>query len=156
LTGNEEIFQHFTGVELTLFQWYLLQWIEIENRAMKFLDDNHLHDRCFTLNSPRDLNDAGKVRQMFDALGVKTKSPQIVFGGRKNKSWGYAMTSAAGNESEFQFILENLPGRWLEIFSRKPYCDLEWVSFFKRPQTARPNWKPASVGSELPLARASV
>jgi hypothetical protein len=156
LTGNEEIFQSFAGVELTLFQWYLLQGIEIENRAMKFLDDHRLHDRCFTLNSPRDLNDAAKTREMFDFLGVKTKRPQITFGGRKNKSWGYSMTAAARTEREFQFVLERLPARWLEIFIHQPYRDLEWASLFKRQAAGLVNWNPASAKPELPLARATV
>jgi hypothetical protein len=156
LTGNEEIFQNFAGVDLSLFQWYLLQGIEIENRAIKFLNDNRLRNRCFTLDSPRDLNHAGKVREMFNFLGVKTKQAQIVFGGRKNKSWGYSLMTAARNEREFLFVLERLPPRWLEIFNQKPYCDLDWVSLFKRPSLARATWKPAVVGAELPLARAPV
>jgi hypothetical protein len=45
LTGNEEIFQNFNRERLSLFQWYLIQWIEIENRAMNFLDENRLRDR---------------------------------------------------------------------------------------------------------------
>lgn len=155
LTGNEEIFHNFAGAKLTLFQWYLLQGIEIENRAMKFLNDNRLHDRCFTLESPRDLNDAGKIREMFDFLGVKTRQPQIVFGGRKNKSWGYPVMSAARNDREFQFVLERLPPRWLEIFDRQPYCDLDWVSLYKRPPARRLNWESVSVGPELPRQQAT-
>lgn len=156
LTGNEEIFHHFAGAPLSLFQWYLLQWIEIENRAMKFINDNNLHHRCFTLDSPRELNNAGKIREMFNFLGVKTKHPRILFGGRKNKSWGYSLMPAAWNESEFQYLLERLPERWLEIFNHKPYCDLEWISLFKRTPAGRVKWKPAPAGTELPLARAPI
>ena len=129
LTGNEAIFQHFAGQPLTLFQWYLIQWIEIENRAMDFLDANGLHDRCFTLNSPQDLNDAAKVREMFNFLGVKTGSPEIVFGGRKNKSIGYSMAPAL-RDNESQFVLERLPNRYLQIFRKKPYRDLRWAPLF--------------------------
>lgn len=151
LTGNEEIFKNFDREDLTLFQWYLLQWIEIENRAMAFLDKNHLHDRCFTLNSPRDLNDAGKIRGMFDFLGVKTKQPQIVFGGRKNKSIGYA-ESPQQHEAELQTVLERLPERYLKIFRDKPYCDFEWSALLTRPQ--RLAAKSSSAMGELSLARA--
>ncbi len=131
LTGNEAIFQHFGGAGLTLFQWYLVQWIEIENRAVSFLNDHGLRDRCFTLDSPRDLNDAGKIRAMFDFLGVETKQPQIIFGGRKNKSIGYALSST-NYESEFQQVLERLPARWLQIFKSKPYSDFSWSTLFER------------------------
>lgn len=131
LTGNEAIFQHFAGQPLTLFQWYLIQWVEIENRAMDFLDANGLHDRCFTLYSPHDLNDAAKIRGMFDFLGVQTSHAEIVFGGRKNKSIGYFMAPAL-KDIETQFVLERLPEHYLQIFRKKPYSDLEWACLFNR------------------------
>jgi hypothetical protein len=129
LTGNETIFQHFASHPLTLFQWYLIQWVEIENRAMDFLDANGLHDRCFTLNSPHDLNDAAKVRGMFDFLGVQTRDREIVFGGRKNKSIGYFMAPAL-KDKESQFVVERLPESYLQIFRKKPYSELPWAGLF--------------------------
>jgi hypothetical protein len=125
LTGNEEIFQCFASPKLSLFQWYLIQWIEIENRAMNFLNQNGLRNRCFTLDSPRDLNDTGKICEMFDFLGVKTKQPRIIFGGRKNKSLGY-FASETPHEDEIQFVLERLPEQYLKIFEDKPYQDFAW------------------------------
>jgi len=153
LTGNEDIFQHFASEDLTLFQWYLLQWIEIENRAMNLLDSHHLRDRCFTLHSPRDLNGAGKIREMFDFLGVKTKQPQIIFGGRKNKSIGYG-DSTERYDAELQFVLERLPERYLKIFSDKPYCECEWGALLARPRT--PAATPNSAIGELSLARVPI
>ena len=129
LTGNEQIFHHFAGESLTLFQWYLIQWVEIENRAMDFLNANGLHDRCVTLHSPHDLNDPSKIREMFDFFQVTTKQPQIIFGGRKNKSLGYFMAPAQ-KENESQFILARLPDRYLHIFRNKPYCDFQWAALF--------------------------
>lgn len=150
LTGNEEIFQHFAGHKLSLFQWYLIQWIEIENRAMKFLNENGLHDRCFTLDSPRDLNNAEKIRGMFDFLGIKTKHPQIIFGGRKNKSLGY-FASAIPHEDEVQFVLEHLPERHLKIFGDAPYRDFAWSA---RLQLLRHQpIPPPPALTELSLAR---
>lgn len=130
LTGNEKFFQPFAAEKLSLFQWYLIQWIEIENRAMNFLDENQLRDRCFTLDSPRDLNDAEKIRQLFEFLGVKTKQPEIIFGGRKNKSIGYSTALAAQHEKEFQFILERTPENFLKIFQREPYSGFDWSRRF--------------------------
>jgi hypothetical protein len=153
LTGNEEIFQHFAGHELSLFQWYLLQWIEIENRAMNFLHQNGLHDRCFTLESPRDLNDAGKICEMFDFLGVKIKQPQISFGGRKNKSLGY-FASAISHEDEAQFVLGYLPERYLKFFEDKPYRDFAWSA---RLQLLRHQPIPSAPAlTELSLARVPI
>lgn len=153
LTGNEEIFQHFAAQSLTLFQWYLVQWIEIENRAMNFLNENGLHDRCFTLDSPRDLNDANKIRGMFDFLEIETKQRQIVFGGRKNKSIGY-LAAASTHETECQSVLEKLPERYLKIFSGKPYSDFHWVERFKTLPNREHRSKFPSLSPDLSLARA--
>ena len=150
LTGNEEIFQNFAGRRLTLFQWYLVQWIEIENRAMNFLEKNQLHNRCFTLDSPHDLNDAVKIREMFDFLQIETKRPQIIFGGRKNKSIGY-LPAPAGNEDDLQYILEYLPERYLRIFQSKPYCDFSWGTGLRRHPKIAEKEPPAA--GELSLAR---
>src|SRR5205085_10117672 len=52
LTGLEPIFQHFDVGQLSRLQWYVIQWIEIENRAMRFLVGFDKHADCFTLHSP--------------------------------------------------------------------------------------------------------
>ena len=153
LTGNEEIFRHFANDKLTLFQWYFIQWIEIENRAINFLNKHHLHNRCFTLDSPGDLNNAEKIREMFGALGVETKQPQIVFGGRKNKSIGYS-PSTTDCESELKFILEQMPERYLKIFETRPYCDFKWITRLAPRNRAR-HFDARPVMRELPLARVS-
>ncbi|HEY1789116.1 MAG TPA: hypothetical protein VGJ73_13225 [Verrucomicrobiae bacterium] len=149
LTGNETIFQHFASQPLTLFQWYLIQWVEIENRAMNFLNAHGLHDRCFTLRSPHDLNDAAKVREMFDLLGVETNRPEIVFGGRKNKSIGYFMAPAS-TDRESQFVLERLPKSYLQIFRRRPYSDLPWASLFNSQSNGSVNRASEPENCSLP------
>ena len=58
LTGLEPIYRHFAPGQLTTLQWYLVQWIEIENRATRFLGQLGKEAECFTLHSPADLNDA--------------------------------------------------------------------------------------------------
>ncbi len=153
LTGNEQIFQHFAGEKLTLFQWYLVQWIEIENRAMNFVAKHNLQDRCFTLDSPQHLNDAGKIQAMFDFLGLETKQPEILFGGRKNKSIGYSVRNAR-HEDELKLVLERLPERYLKIFRDKPYCDFNWSALLKssRPTEVK-TWSPLG---ELSLARVPI
>ncbi|HEX3624451.1 MAG TPA: hypothetical protein VH280_03400 [Verrucomicrobiae bacterium] len=141
LTGNEQIFQHFADKPLTLFQWYLIQWVEIENRAMDFLNTNGLQDRCFTMHSPHDLNDPAKIRAMFDFLEVPTHQPEIAFGGRKNKSIGYSMAPAQ-KDNECRSVLERLPGRYLQIFRHKPYNDFRWAGLFNE-QSGRSTTPPS-------------
>lgn len=127
LTGNEDIFKYFDAGKLSLFQWYLLQWIEIENRAMNFLGQIHLRERCFTLDCPRDLNSVEKIRELFDFLEIATKQPEIIFGGRKNKSIGYSPEMGAQHEKEFALVVRQLPKRFLEIFQHEPYSNCDWI-----------------------------
>ena len=61
LTGKEAIFQCLGEQQLSRFQRYLIQWIEIEHRAMRFLDQHHKHESCFTLHSPEDLNNPERL-----------------------------------------------------------------------------------------------
>lgn len=126
LTGNEEIFQHFEAKRLSLFQWYLIQWIEIENRAMTFLEQHQLHARCFTLHSSRDLNDSNRIREMFAFFGLTTRSQPIRLGGRRNKSICHRTVITPEDEQECQEVLESLPKSCLEIFQAEPYLRFDW------------------------------
>ncbi|HUD46023.1 MAG TPA: hypothetical protein VMR33_04290 [Candidatus Baltobacteraceae bacterium] len=131
LTGNEEIYRSFDSARLSLFQRYLIQWIEIENRAMDFLERHRLGARCFLLESPRDLDSASKAREMFDFFGLKTRHPQITLGGRRNASLGYATAIDPKDQREFEEILTRLPAAYLDIFRREPYTRFEWNARFR-------------------------
>ena len=126
LTGNEEIFQVFAGERISLFQWYLLQWIEIENRAIRFLDEHQLRSKCFTLHTPRDLNDPARLRAMFQFFDLETLRPEIEPGGRRNRSIGYRKGVTPEDEREADDLLARLPARYLEIFRHEPYVDWKW------------------------------
>lgn len=122
LTGNEKIFQHFDPEHLSLFQWYLIQWIEIENRAMRFLDEHDLHDRCFTLHCS-DLNDPNKVREMFEFFEIQTAQKYIALGGRHNRIIGHRTVITAEDELKCGEITRQLPDEYFEIFRRQPYAE---------------------------------
>jgi hypothetical protein len=130
LTGNEEIFRHFENQRLSLFQWYLLQWIEIENRAMHFLDEHDLRGRCFTLLCSRDLNDAGRLRKMFDFFELPLARERILLGGRRNRSIGHRTSVTAEDEAQCDEILNQLPDHYLEIFRQEPYRGFAWRARF--------------------------
>jgi hypothetical protein len=135
LTTNEEIYQSFDRARLSLFQKYLIQWIEIENRAMRFLDVHRLHDRCFTLDSPRDLNTAAKIQELLDFLGLETRHHRIVLGGRRNVSLGHTTVIHAEDRCEVEEVLEKMPARFLEIFRREPYTRFGWNARFRILET---------------------
>ncbi len=135
LTGNEEIFRCFEGDKLTLFQWYVIQWIEIENRAMSFLRQHDLHNRCFMLHSPRDLNDGNKIRALFEFFELQTTSERIALSGRRNQSIGYQPETMARDEEEFDAVMRRMPPRYLEIFSREPYTNFGWTARLRRKES---------------------
>ena len=128
LTQREEIFQLFAGKSLSLFQRYLLQWIEIENRAMSFLNQHHLHARCFTLHSPEDLNNPDVIAAMFEFLNLKTFGPAVVLGGRKNRSLGPRTIIRAEDLAQAAEVLRHLPAKYLEIFRHDPYASRPWIA----------------------------
>ena len=133
LTGNEEIFRHFAGRSLSLFEWYLIEWIEIENRAMRFLREHQLQQRCFTMHAPKDLNDPARIRAMFHFFGLSPASPDLVLAGRKNRSLGYSRRTTPEEEGQFSGVLGQLPLEYLEIFQQEPYVQQPWASRFKVP-----------------------
>jgi hypothetical protein len=108
-----------------LFQWYVLEWIEIENRAMRFLDQHQLHHRCVTLHSPEDLNEPARIRAAFNLLDLVPREP-LRLHGRKNRSLGYSSAQAAEQERQFAEVLQQLVPHYLEIFSQPPYTEFPW------------------------------
>jgi hypothetical protein len=131
LTTNEEIYRHFDPERLTLFQKYFLQWIEIENRAMRFLEEHQLAGRCFTLDSPRDLNSESKIAEMIQFFGLHRRHPQIILGGHHNASFGYSTAIDPEDERQVEEIVAALPAAFLDIFRREPYTRLPWISRFR-------------------------
>ena len=134
LTGNEEIFEPFKGKRLTLFQWYLLEWIEIENRAISFLEEHQLHSRCYTLQVPAELNDPKRIKSMFDAFGLDLLRPAIQLQGRKNRSLGYSRQLTSEDEAQCAEILSEVSPNYLEIFAREPYLNCTWSKRFCREE----------------------
>ena len=135
LTGNEETFRHFDLERLSLFQRYLIQWIEIENRAMTFLNKHQLHERCFTLHVPHDLNDPLSVREMFEFFGLSYAAPTVSVSGRKNRSLGRRKTVISEqDEEESQEVFETLPAHYLEFLRHEPYVGQPWSKRLWRAQ----------------------
>lgn len=91
-----------------------------------------LHDLCFTRHSCRDLNDASKIREMFDFFDLRTVSSRVLLGGRRNKSIGHRTRVTAEDEGQCEGILALVPVRYLDIFAREPYCDSDWSARFRR------------------------
>jgi hypothetical protein len=126
LTSLESIFQHFDAAKLTRLQWYVIQWIEIEKRAMQFLSNKKEAD-FFTLHSPAELNDPERVASMFDFLGLGRRGQQIDIGGRRNTNWRPTMITD-DDRRQFGDVVRAMPPAYLEIFRSEPYRSLPWAT----------------------------
>jgi len=123
LTGKEDIFQSATipGDKLTPYQYLVLQWIEIENRAMRFLDKYQKHHECYTLFSPEDLNNAETLEDLFRFFGLEQKERRIHFCGRKNKNATPTVVSEE-DQKQFEEVIRRLPDSYLRIFQERIYA----------------------------------
>jgi hypothetical protein len=133
LTGDEPIYQHFGAARLSLFQKFFIQWIEIENRAQQFLDRHDKRGDCFLLHTPGDLNDADKIRRMFEFFEMPLKQGSVVLDGVRNRTPG--KQPGATNErllSEAREVIERLPVEHLDIFRSSPYADYSWSAVLRK------------------------
>ncbi len=142
LTGNEPIYQPFRGESLTLFQKYFLQWIEIQNRAMWFLDRFEMHDRCVVLDSPRELNDPRCLKNAFESLELPTRYSEVELTGGKNRTPGVPTVVTQNEEHEAEALLKRIPFDYLTIFQRPLFARFAWTSRLLS-QTAATDNRPA-------------
>lgn len=132
LTGREPIF-HCHGVpRVTRFQHYLLQWIEIENRAMAFLDRFDMHASCMTLHTPHDLMDAEAIDRLPDFLGLARKRKTAIPSRFQNRTPGSLTLIGDEERRQCRRIIESLPPHHLEIFARPPYVKYEWSALVRK------------------------
>lgn len=122
LTGLEPIFAPFAAARLSRFQWHALQWIEIENRAARFLSRTAPRVACFTLESPGGLNDPGQIERLLQFLEAPRAGKGLRIDGRRNRTPGTPTVVGALERREFEAVLAKLPSTYLEPFSGEPYA----------------------------------
>jgi hypothetical protein len=132
LTGREAIFAGFPRGELTLFQWYVVQWIEIENRAMRLLNEHQKHSGCATLHSPHDLNDPQRVAEMFRVLDVPVRHDPPLLAGNQNRTPRSPTLITDDDERQFAEVISRLPESYLAIFAYPPYTGLPWSAVLRK------------------------
>jgi hypothetical protein len=132
LTGLEPIFSH-APVQLTRYQHYLLQWIEIENRAMRFLQQHDKAADCFTLHSPAELNSPQRMQSLLEFLDLPRRSRQVVLQGRQNRTPGVRTQIEAQDEQALAQVVARLPPEYLSIFRQPPYNAWEWSKGLEAP-----------------------
>ncbi len=130
LTGKEDIFLNYAGHTLSRFQFYLLQWIEIEYRAMQLIKHNAWQDRVFFINVNVQLKDPAVLKQLvyFFDLPYKLNFNMDL---RRNKTPFIGPTLiTAQDEVEIQWIMQNLPDAYSAMLRAAPYTKcFDWESF---------------------------
>jgi hypothetical protein len=125
LTGLEPIFG-YAPAPLTRYQHYLLQWIEIENRAMRFLQQHGKAADCFTLHSPADLNSLERVQSLLEFLDLPRRSSEVILQGSQNRTPGVRTRIEPKDEQTLAEVIAWLPPEFLSIFGQPPYDAWEW------------------------------
>lgn len=132
LTGLEPIFSFFNTESLTRFQWYLIQWIEIENRAIQFLERFGQRFRCFTLHSPMDLNSQARIGELLQFLELEPQTSMTVIAGHQNRTPTRRTVVGTEEEDECREVIERIPDRFLRIFQDSPYSSFEWARWLRK------------------------
>ena len=130
LTGKEEIFQYYARHTLSRFQFYLLQWIEIEYRAMQLIKQNQWQDRVFFIDVDAQLKDEALLKQLLDFFDIPHK-PRFNMNLHRNKTPFVGPTViTAQDELEMQWIMQNLPDTYKAMLKGEPYSKCSgWEAF---------------------------
>ena len=132
LYGKEPIFMEADRDKITRLQFYFLQWIEIENRAMQFIKEYNKEKDTFTVHVPKEINNPEILKQMFEFLELKTKGNNINLGVKKNKTPGNPTIITDEDQCQFDQIIKSLPAKYLDIFLYEPYCHYPWAKNLTR------------------------
>ncbi|SEL26187.1 hypothetical protein [Nitrosovibrio tenuis] len=130
LTGNEEIFRYYAGHTLSRFQFYLLQWIEIEYRAMRLIQQNRWQDRVFFIDVDTQLKEEAVLRQLLDFFNLRHK-PRFSMDLHRNTTPFMGPTVITPqDELEVRWIFQNLPVAYKVMLKGEPYSTcLGWEGY---------------------------
>lgn len=134
LTGREVIFASFDLEHLTLFQRYLIQWIEIENRAIEFLGRFDMKPSCMTLHTPRDLKDSQLIIKLLHFLEIEPISNEVILPGIRNRTPGNPTVIGDEERRQCREIIEKIPASYLEIFQHEPYTSSQWSGLLQKQE----------------------
>ncbi|MBY0473547.1 MAG: hypothetical protein K2Q13_00615 [Nitrosomonas sp.] len=127
LTGQEEVFRHYPP-SLSRFQFYLLQWLEIEYRAMQLIQDHHWQDRVFFIDVGVDLQREAVLKNMIRFFDLPHQ-PAFKMNLRRNQTPFIGPTLITQQDKqEFQAIARNLPERYKKLLQNQPYRDCSWFA----------------------------
>ncbi|SEG23539.1 hypothetical protein [Nitrosomonas ureae] len=126
LTGQEEVFRHYPV--LSRFQFYVLQWLEIEHRAMQLIRDNHWQDRVFFIDVGVDLKREAVLKDMVDFFGLPHKPIFNLDLYRNPTPFIGPIILTEQDKQEFQAIARDLPERYKMLLQSQPYRECSWFA----------------------------
>lgn len=130
LTGIEAIYSVFSKIKLSRLQFYLLQWIEIEYRAMQLIKQNGIYDRVFFIDVTRQLNDKTTLINMLNFFDLSYKD-RLEMNLKSNRTPFVGPTIITHNDrKELADLLQLLPDKYLKIFKQPPYTQCAWQADF--------------------------
>jgi hypothetical protein len=125
LTGNETIFRHYPH-SYSRFQFYVLQWLEIEHRAMQLVADNHWQNRVFFIDVDVNLKEPQVLKSMAKFFDLPHK-PEFNMDLRRNQTPFVGPTTIGEQDrQEFCEVMQRLPASYRQLFETEPYCDCSW------------------------------
>lgn len=134
LTGQEDLFRHYPPT-LSRFQFYVLQWLEIEHRAIQLIRDNHWQDRVFFIDVDINLKREGVLKDMVHFFDLPHQ-PVFNLNLRRNKTPFIGPTIITEQDKqEFRVVARNLPDRYQALLQDKPYRDCNWFAEVSRLMT---------------------
>ncbi len=121
LTGKETIFQYYANDTLSRFQFYLLQWIEIEYRAMKLIRDNKWQNRVFFIDVNTQLKKETILKQLVKFFDLPHRT-SFNMNLRRNRTPFVGPTLITSEDDlEIQWITEKLPDHYKNMLLSEPY-----------------------------------
>ena len=127
LTGQEDVFRYYPP-SLSRFQFYLLQWLEIEYRAMQLIRDNRWQERVFFIDVDVDLKQEAVLKNMVRFFDL-SHQPVFKMDLRRNQTPFIGPTLVTQQDKqEFQAIARHLPERYKKLLQNKPYRDCSWFT----------------------------
>ncbi len=128
LTGDETIFDFYRDIKISRYQFYVLQWIEIEYRAEQLLAENNWQDKVFFIEVEKDLKDRSVMLSMLDFFNLAYVNNALKMDLRINKTPFAGQTQLSDNDlQEFEQIMAKLPQQYKSLFMRSPYKDCRWI-----------------------------
>jgi len=117
------------------FQFYVLQWLEIEHRAMQLIRGNHWQDRVFFIDVDVNLKREAVLKDMVHFFDLPHQ-PVFNLNLRRNKTPFIGPTIITEQDKqEFRMVARNLPDSYKALLQDKPYRDCNWFAEVNRLMT---------------------